>query len=101
MTSLTCFRIRSEIGGRSIAYTELRLYLRLGEVGNRKEEECSFTVVPSCSRFGKSQSGGEGAIVIWKALRSAQGVRQDQWLDAQILALNGFEQIVTSGPTLL
>lgn len=91
-----------EISGRSISCLHsVASLLELREVGNGKKEECSFTVVPSCSRFGKSRSGGEGAIVIWKALRSAQGLRQDQWLDTQILALNGFEQIVTSGPTLL
>jgi hypothetical protein len=73
--------LKQEGAPQFLAYTELRLYVCLGEVGNGKEEECSVTVVPSSSRFRKSRSGREGAVIIWKALRPAQGVRQDQWLD--------------------
>ena len=75
------------------ANTELRLKVSFWRAGNGKEEECSFTVVPSCSRFGKYRSGREGTVVIWKALRSAQGIRQDQRIDTKVPSFNRIEQI--------
>ena len=75
------------------ADTELRLNITFGEDGNGQEEECSFTVVQSCSRFGKSRSSREWAVVLRKALRSAQDVCQDQRLDTKIPTFNRIEQI--------
>ena len=46
--------LKQEGAPQFLAYTELRLYVCLAEVGNGKEEEYSFAVVPSRSGFGES-----------------------------------------------
>jgi len=52
--------LKQEGAPQFLAYTELRLYVCLAEVGNGKEEEYSFAVVPSARDLGNLEAAEKG-----------------------------------------